>query len=216
MGFLLLAACGGDDPDLGDVADDLDRLERASIELRLEAGGTGFTIRGAFSVSGDRPLPVANLRYAPLREGEPTTILLTGDDGFVEVEGVAYRLPAAQLDGLRIPERGAASAVSSIRLDEWLVDPTRQGDTYEGDGDATVVLEDILALATGLGAAEVPPVRAGTAGDIRVRVVASGTRLQELLATGDDLRFRLRLSEHGRPVTVTPPAEARPFEELGR
>jgi hypothetical protein len=214
----LLAACSDSGTGLDDAADRLGDLDQASIVLSLRAGDEGFTIEGAFSVDDEHALPVAELTYTPTDDGPATTVLLTGDDGFVEVDGDAYRLPPAQLDALRIPDGGAASAISQIRLEQWFDgDIEGGGGIFEGAADEAVVLEDVVALASGLGAAAVPLVDDDAVGELTVRAVVAGAGdLHELAATGDGFEFRLELDDHFEPVDVLPPPTARPYEELGQ
>lgn len=74
---------------------------------------------------------------------------------------------------------------------------TEGGDDWSGPGDA-----DVVALATGLGASEVPV--DDVEGELRVEIEA------------DDFAFELELADHGEPVEVDPPTSALPFEQLGR
>lgn len=184
--------------------------------MRFESGHAGFTVEGALDVSGERPLPVARLVHRPLGDGPATTLLLTGDDGFVEVDGEAYRLPPAQLAALRIPEGGAISAISGIRLEEWLLDgATAEDGTWSGEGDPEVVVADIVGLASGLGATDVAV--GDVQGPLLVTVVArDGDQLRSLTVRARDLRFELQLRDHGDRVLVEPPESVRPFEDLGR
>ena len=212
VGFGLLAACGGDGgASLDDVAARLRTLDAATVVLRLSSGGEGFTVEGAFSVDGEHAYPVASLTYTPAGEGEPTRVVLTGDDGFVVVEDQAYRLPPDQLDLLRVPAEGATSAVSAVRVDEWLLD----GDDRSGPGDPDVVLEDVVALATGLGASEV--LVDDVEGELLVEIEADDDAdLTRIAATADDFLFELELADHGDPVEVEPLDLVLPYEQLGR
>lgn len=87
---------------------------------------------------------------------------------------------------------------------------TEGGDDWSGPGDA-----DVVALATGLGASEVPV--DDVEGELRVDIEADDEGdLSRLVATADDFAFELELADHGEPVEVDPPTSALPFEQLGR
>jgi hypothetical protein len=213
---VVAAGCssGGAGQEVAEVADRLRHLERATLSLLVESGATGFIVEGAFSVSDERPLPVAHLTYTPAGGGQVTTVVLTGMDGFVVVDEQAYRLPGAELAALRVPPGGGASAVSTIRLTRWFEEvSSSSAGVYEGPGDPEVVLEDVVALASGLGAGDVRPV--AVEGPMRVRMEARDDRdLRQLEASADGFRFTLSLSGHGEPLEVEAPPDPLPFEEL--
>lgn len=91
----------------------------------------------------------------------------------------------------------------------------RRGDDWSGPGDADVVLDEVVALATGLGASEV--LADDVDGELLVEIDADDDGdLSRLSATADDFAFELELADHGEPVDVDPPSSALPYEQLGR
>lgn len=219
------------------------RSGRMNLDVRAEPvggdgrGAFGFRIEGPFAFDDDQPLPVAELTYTRVAgDDEATvTVLSTGEEAFVEVDGQAYVLPDDEAASLGL---GGGGDGLILQVDRWVVEPVLEegGDTdvVRARLDVPAALGDLVGLA-GAGvpspgtddAAQLE--RAVRSSSLEVVTGADDRLLRRLDArvefAGDGplpgelegvrLRATLELSEHGSPLEVIAPPDARPASELG-
>jgi hypothetical protein len=170
---LAASGCGGSDgPNdvVADTADNLGKITSGELDLKLlvepreQGGDVGFELSGPFSLPEGDDLPVARIRYTQIAGDQrgDVTVISTKKGAFVEVDGQAYELPAAQSDRLRGAGRALGTdeeednGLNELELQDWLED----GELTEGDEvdrvvgrvDAAAAVDDLLALARRLGA----------------------------------------------------------------
>jgi hypothetical protein len=173
---LALAGCGGSDGP-GDVvaetADKLGEISSGELDLKLlveprgveEGGDIGFELSGPFALPEGDDLPLARIQYTQIAGDQRggLTVISTKEGAFVEVDGQAYELPAAQSDQLRgagkalgSDEEDSDNGLQSLDLQDWVEDgKLTEGedvDRVTGQVDAAAAVEDLLALARRLGA----------------------------------------------------------------
>lgn len=231
--LVLVAACGGEDGNpLRAAADRLGELDATRLSMELEASSgeaeVGFAVDGELDLPDGEGggLPVADLRTAS-RSGRDVLerrLLVTGDAGYVVVDGEATELEGAALESLRVPESGDGPV--ALHLEDWIVDAetTTSGDRTRVTGAANVevVLRDLAAVAQGFAATELPELGTGAAGSVRSSTVVAeldgddDLRMLEAvieLAAPDapeqlgvvTIRFRLELAPLDAPLRVAAP-----------
>jgi hypothetical protein len=165
---------------LSEAAQSFSKIDRGIFGFELTVsprGGEGaqpasISLSGPFELPPDTKLPVARIDYTVSSGGQQqtTTLTMTGDKAYVEVQGQAFELPAEATKDLeksaadlrKQGEDGGAKGLGGVRLDfdKWLTDPeVRNGGevggqkTWEVDADVDVVeaLTDLLAQAKAFG-----------------------------------------------------------------
>lgn len=241
-GGLFIGACGGSDSPLQQTADRLADIRSGELDFTIRlvpsgSAGVSVGLRGPFSLSGDKPLPVARIRF-DRRAGQRTqaTFISTGKQAFVATAGRTVRLSDDQASGLRVGEGEATSLEDlGLNIDRWIKDArtTRQRDLdrITGTLDASEALGDLARIAgrDTLGEDEAERLSRTVSGSsIEIRTGAKDRLLRRLtlsvdLAVPPELRAKtgggsglkvevdLRLRDINRPVRVDPPASAPPL-----
>lgn len=163
---LAVAGCGGSDSPLGQTADRLGDIHSGVMELELSltpAGADrGISVRldGPFSLAGDRPLPVARVRFVQEAGGTvDATFTSTGTEAFVTAGGRVTRLSDAQVADLRTGA-GETRSLGDLGLDveSWVDEPkTAAGPRVDGEPteritgrlDAEALLGDLARASRG-------------------------------------------------------------------
>lgn len=175
---------------------------------------TGFRLEGPFSLDGGE-LPVMNMEYTRLvgPQQASVTLISTGSEAFVEVDGVAYALPPDRAAGLR-REDGGGEGLGALDLAQWAKSPqlaeAPEGsttDTVTGEVDLVAVLGDLFRLAGGLGAEGLALPEGDEAERLTSAVTASSLevvtrredRVLDRLAVRVDLGSTEALSQAGFP-----------------
>lgn len=206
----LLCGCGGGrsaDEVLNATASGMGKIRTADLSLRLvleptenaESGRVGFALRGPVDLDAGA-LPAARLDYTQIAGDKQggATFVSTGEEAFVEVGGIAYRLDTAQSQSLR---EGAAAARENVRLpvDTWIreaevEDGGRVGgvetDHVHATLDAAAALRDIFSAMRSAGA-DAPALQGAAADDLRTAVDVA--TIDVWSGRDDDLLRRLRL-----------------------
>lgn len=140
------------------------------------------------------------------------TLISTGSEAFVEVDGIAYALPPDRAAGLR--REGGAGGLGALDLAEWAKSPrlaeSAEGaatDTVTGEVNLVAVLGDLFRLAGGLGAEGLAVPEGDEAERLTSAVTASSievvtrreNRLLDRLAVRVDLGSTEGLSQAGFP-----------------
>lgn len=155
-----LAACGGDGAEevLGETAANVGQIRSGVLDLALvvephDGEPFGFEIRGPFSLAGDDGLPVLDVEYTQIANGERASVKLvaTGGKAYAVVDRQAYELTDEQASSLRGAAAGARG-LEELALDDWIVDPEiGDGGVVAGDETERVRGEiDVVAAANGL------------------------------------------------------------------
>ena len=175
LASLSLAACSGEGKEAADVvaetADNLAQIKSGEVSIRLavtpksnEAQAFGFELRGPFSLDGPGELPVARIAYTQIRGSErgTVTVVSTGRNAYVEVDGQAYELPPEQAAQLRLAGRvlDEGEGLGELGVDDWIEEPELSdggsvGDTETDRIDAKLdvakAAQDLVELSRGLG-----------------------------------------------------------------
>jgi hypothetical protein len=170
----MLAACGGSSSGTGaspsarsllsETFTGKHPIDSGRLQASLTVDPTGSSVitepvslsfGGPFQSRGKNQLPKSDFNIAIRFQGHTGQlgIISTGTEGFVTLEGTAYKLPAAsfkQLEG-GVSSVGGGSSSSSTLSDlgihpqQWLIDPTVLGDAQIG-GTETEHIRGKLAL----------------------------------------------------------------------
>lgn len=154
-----LAGCGGGGGPVGDTADKLGEIRSGELHLRLvidprgEAGDEpfGFELSGPFQLADEEgALPVARIAYTQIANGQEggATFISDGENGFIEVDGVAYELSDADEDDLRAVGDAGDDPLDGLDLDSWFVDP-KEGEGPDGTTRVTAKV-DVVNVANDL------------------------------------------------------------------
>ena len=104
LGVVVLAGCGGDDADpaevLSQTAANLGKIQSAeSMHLKLlvdpgEDDPFGFEVEGPVALCDLRPLPILDVEYTQIANGQEATvrIVANGERGFVVLGDTAYQM----------------------------------------------------------------------------------------------------------------------------
>jgi hypothetical protein len=240
-------ACGGDEASsLDDAADRLQDVRSGVLDMaiQIEAGGAGpvgFEIAGPFSLSEGR-FPITDWEITRSLGDQVSFVrfISTGEQAFLEVDGIAYQVPADQLSSIGAPGAALQEGFEELDLSEWVNEPRVDSDgdaqTISGDLDAVAVVQDLVEIAgdpldlseEDLEALE----RIVRDGEIEVRLDAKGFPISVLVhaemgsqladdvpaqlrtLTGASVTLRLGLSEPNSEVDVSPPPDPQPLEGL--
>jgi hypothetical protein len=163
---VLLAVCGGcggsgAEDVLGETAGNLGKIRSGVLDIALlveprDGDPLGFELRGPFSLADDGGLPLLDVEYTQIANGERATVNLVAVDekAYAVVDGQAYELPAEQASSLE----SASAAVSGrggldeLALDDWIED-AQVSDGGSVGGSATDRVRgkiDVVAAANGL------------------------------------------------------------------
>jgi hypothetical protein len=162
-GALVLGGCGGDGapagPALEQTAAKLEQIESGilSVSVRMEprnGEAFGYDLAGPVRLARDGELPVADVEYTQLANGQEDTVRLVLDEdggGFVERDGTKTELSEAQVEELRssgtlLGEEG----LGTLGFEQWISDP-QLSDGPEGTDKVTAEL-DVAAAMAGLAA----------------------------------------------------------------
>jgi hypothetical protein len=215
---LIAAGCGDDKSPaqqaLADAEKGLGRVSSGDLTMQLLASpsgrstqrGVGFRIEGPFRVAEHKgELPVADLEYTRITGAARSTsgFVSTGEEAFVEVDGVYRRLDDAQVDDLRVTDDAEGVGLEGLALEDWVEKPTaRSGPRVDGVAtrritggvDAVPAINDLLDLAGGFGAPgdDAPTRLEGQGADAVRRAVRSATMVL-LVGAEDNLLRRLEL-----------------------
>lgn len=218
----VLAGCGGDPAQdvLTETGQALGSVRSGTLVLEVVLGSqddqdadTGFRLEGPFSLDAGQ-LPVMRMEYTRLVGPQQATVTLisTGDEAFVEVDGVAYALPPDRAAGLR--REGGEGGLGALDLAEWAESPRlaeapddATTDTVTGGANLVAVLNDLFRLAGGLGAEGLGVPEGQEAESLKNAVTASSIevvtrrddRVLDRLAVRVDLGSTASLSEAGFP-----------------
>jgi hypothetical protein len=131
------------------------------------AGSIGFGLRGPFALPKPGQLPVARLTFTRTMGTQATsaTLLSTGREAFLVIDGQTYRLPPEQTDQLRAPagQQAEGNPLASLRIDDWMQhqkvsDGGRIGGVettlVSGNLDVVNAFNDLLDMAGQLGATQ--------------------------------------------------------------
>jgi hypothetical protein len=173
--FLAAAAgCGGGGgdphPALAQTAAKLGAIRSGnlSLSLHVQPHGNGdefgFEVKGPFSLAKSGSLPVADLEYTQIANGQQATarLISTGRNAYVQVGDTAYELPTAQTASLRgaTGDLRSGGGLAQLRIDDWIEDPHLSDGGSVGGADTDHVhaglntaaaVNDLLALARGFG-----------------------------------------------------------------
>lgn len=161
----LLAGCGGSstpEPVLAATTERLGGVRAATMDLRVTATSAaldgrevGFAVRGPFDVDSGTTLPVAELTVERLgADGEPTTLLSTGERAYLRRGDATYELPPDSTSSLALGEKDGGGA-PSLDLARWVDSPTvvegDETDTVSGEVDVAAFLSDLAAVSSRFG-----------------------------------------------------------------
>jgi hypothetical protein len=141
----------------------------------------GFEVQGPFATArAQGQLPTARLMYSQISGAgrQATTILLTGGKGYLVDGTTAYELTDAQLTPLRAAtSTGGDAGLAGLDVKGWAKDLKLTGpeqpfdvDTVTGRVDPVPAMNDLLALAAGLGndsSAQPPQLQAADAAEFK-------------------------------------------------
>jgi hypothetical protein len=169
LAALLLAGCGGGGdpgPALSKTAANLGKIRSGDLALsflvtpRGEGDEFGFELHGPFSLGGEGSLPVANLDYTQIANGQQATATLisTGSKAYVRIGDTAYELPESETAELRAStsELRAEGGLAHFRVDEWFDDPElseggevggADTDRIHSDLDTSAAIRDLVQLS---------------------------------------------------------------------
>jgi len=209
LGFtLFLAGCGGGDADpatvLSQTAANLGEIHSAeSMHLKLlvdpaEGDPFGFELEGPFALCQQRALPLLDVEYTQIANGQEATvrIVANGTRGFVVIDGTAYEMSDDQEADLRSAcdelESGD-SGLESLRVGDWVRDPDASAgddvDTVTGELDVVAVVNDLVDIARAFGGSTLARLDADDAG--RIAEATEDSRFE--LETGHDDHLLRRL-----------------------
>jgi hypothetical protein len=213
LAAVALAACGGDGGSAEDVlaetADNLEEIQSGRLTMRLvvtpkgeDAETTGFELRGPFSLAGPGDLPIARIEYTQMRGSArgAVTVVSTGRNAYIEVDGQAYELPPEQSDELRAAgeDLEEGKGLGELGLDDWIEDPKLsdggvvagvETDRIDADLDVASAAHDLVEVARGLAQGSLEDLS-----DADEQTIERATRSAKLqLFTGEEDRLLRRL-----------------------
>jgi hypothetical protein len=223
---LALAGCGGDDAGdlVSETAGNLGEIRSGDLRFELdieprgldENGRIRIALEGPFALRGPGRLPVARIRYTQVAGDQQAeaTLISTGEDAYVEVDGAVTPLTAEQEAELLEAGGSGGGGLDALGLDieDWLDDPqTEDGPEVGGDEtdrvsaglDLAAALEDAATAARRAGA-EAPVLEEGARAALEDAVRSDRVEL----LTGADDRLLRRLEAE---VDLEGPEELRPL-----
>lgn len=170
----VLTGCGGGggdpQPALSQTAAKLGKIRSGDLSLSLrvdprgEGSEFGFEVNGPFALGEGGSLPVADLDYTQIANGQQATATLisTGSKAYVQVAGSTYELPAAQTEELRSATGALRSegGLAQLRIDDWIEHPSlsdggevggAETDHVHSDLNTAAAVSDLLSLSSGFG-----------------------------------------------------------------
>lgn len=207
------AGCGGDSAARAAVEEtsaNLGRIRSGELDARLvieprggaQDGTAGFEVEGPFGLPSRPGLPTARVAYTQIAGDNEatTTVLATGREAFVEVEGTPYRLPPSEAERLELGGDVRAATGGELSVERWLREPRLADgpnvdgaptDRVTGELDVARAANDLLGLAdrAGAEAAGIEPLRGARAEELE-ESVRSG-RVEMLTGAEDRLLRRL-------------------------
>lgn len=162
---LAFAGCGGEDsgppgPALQQTAANLAKIETAVLHLSVrmkpkDGQEFGYEIDGPVQLAEEGELPLADVEYTQLANGQEDTVrlVLTEDGGRVERDGERTALTEAQVAELR--ESGSLlgqDGLETLDLEQWIVDPERSDgpdgtEKITGEVDVATAMAGLAALS---------------------------------------------------------------------
>ena len=221
-----LAGCGGGESAedvLAETAENLGEIRSGTLDVRLvveprgEGDPFGFELRGPFSLRDAGSLPVLDVAYTQIANGQRATVNLvsTGENAYARVGDRTVELTDRQEQDLRSATRGLGDdgeGAAELPLDDWIVDPERsdgddvagaETDRVTGKLDPVAVVNGLSGLARSFGR-DVPRIEGQNAEQLR-----RGTRATSFeLVTGKEDRLLRRLRMEA-DFAFTPPEELR-------
>ena len=219
LAVLALAGCGGGGEEsatdvLGETGDNLSDIRSADLSLDLLFSANsgeqqGFRLEGPIALEDGKLL--ARVEYTQIAGGNTanTTFISTGEQMFVEVDGVAYELPPKLV--AEIEEATGDLEVEGlgdrIELGNWMRDPKLSdgGDVGGTDTDHISARLDVvnavnglLEIAAGFGGFEAPPAVEGQAAE-QLRRAVEAASIDVWTGKDDRLLRRLALSVEFAP-----------------
>jgi hypothetical protein len=213
LAAVALAACGGGGGNAEDVlaetADNLEEIESGRLAMRLvvtpkgeDAETVGFELEGPFSLEGPGSLPVARIEYTQIRGSArgAVTVVSTGRNAYIEVDGQAYELPPEQADELRAAgeDLEEGEGLGELGLDDWIEDPKLsdggvvagvETDRIDADLNVASAAHDLVEVARGLAQGSLADLS-----DADEKTIERATRSAKLqLFTGEEDRLLRRL-----------------------
>lgn len=208
---VLIAGCGGEDPDqvLSQTAKNLRTIRSGELSMRMgiqagQSGAVGFALAGPFALPRSGGMPRARVSYTQIAGDRRATVTVTstGRRAYVTAGGRTRRLPAAQARKLRV---GPGGAGEQLRIGSWVRDP-KLADGPELDGaeterltaalDVRAAARDLLRVAGALGPGEGAAL--GRSGRELERAVRSSS-FELLTGKEDRLLRRVRIGIALRP-----------------
>lgn len=169
---LAVVACGDDEQEARDAIDGAftEPIESGNMSLELDFDVEGseqlaepvrVALTGPFQSNGPDKLPSFDFDVALSGAGTeavpPVGLISTGDNVFIDLQGTAYELGediVAQQNQQLAQQSGEGQSLSALGIDpqEWVVDPTVEGDEEIAGVDTTHVTAaiDIPALVADL------------------------------------------------------------------
>jgi hypothetical protein len=169
LAVVALAGCGGSDADpakvLSQTAENLGKIHSAkSLHLKLlvdprEGDDFGFELEGPVALCELRPLPILDVEYTQIANGQEATVRLVsnGEQGFVVLDGTAYEMREDQAADLSsaCEELEGGGGLESLRVGDWVRDPDASTDddvdTVTGELDVVAVVNDLVEIARAFG-----------------------------------------------------------------
>jgi hypothetical protein len=203
---LALAACGGggDAQDvLADTAANLGEIRSGTLDFGLlvtprSGEEFGFEVHGPFSFAKSGALPVLDVEYTQIANGQrgSVTLISTGEAAYARVGEEVTELSADQAETLRaaVGELERDGGLEQFPIGDWVTDAevSEDGDVerVEGELDIVATVNGLVDLARGFGR-EVPRIEGESAEQLRR---ATRSTLFELRTGKEDrLLRRLRL-----------------------
>ena len=170
LGVVALSGCGGGDVDpaevLSQTAANLGKIKSAeSMHLKLmvdpgEGDPFGFELEGPVALCQQRALPILDVEYTQIANGQEATVrlLANGTRGYVVLDGTAYQMSeeqAADLSSACEDLESGDGGLESLRVGDWVRDPEASSgddvDTVTGELDVVAVVNDLVAIARAFG-----------------------------------------------------------------
>lgn len=199
-GALALAGCGSKDagppgPALEQTAANLEQIESAvmhlSVRLQPKDGGEfGYDVDGPVQLAGEGELPLADVEYTQLANGQEDTVrlVLTEEGGWVERNGDRTDLNEEQLAELR--ESGSLlgeDGLETLDFEQWIVEP-ELSDGADGTEKVTGEVDVATAMA-GL---------AALSGVLAQDVILTADQREQVAEAVEDSSFELVTGEEDR------------------
>jgi hypothetical protein len=194
---------------LGETAAKLGEIRSGTLDLSLiitprqaEDEPFGFELRGPFDLGRSGSLPLLEIEYTQIANGQRGTVTLisTGDRVWVRTSGETVPLAPAEAAPLRSAAEAVAGEIGleQLAIDDWIVDPRLSDggemggvrtERVQGTLDIAATVTGLLELARGLGRSLPQLDRSGRE---HLRKATRSTRFD--LYTGADDRLLRRLT----------------------